>query len=129
MRLKILLPGKEYLAEEVRSVKAESKDGYFGLLPKHIDTVVVLVPGVLSFVKESGPEEFVAVDEGVLVKTGKDVTVSVMDAFKSADLESLVSKVEEEFTRYDEKEKKARTALARMEADFTRRLYELELHE
>ena len=76
MNLKILLPAGVLLNEDVIKVIAEAVNGSFCLLPRHIDFLAALAPGILSFVSTEGKEEFLAVDEGVLVKAGPEVLVS-----------------------------------------------------
>ena len=49
MRLKVLLPTKILIDEEVTKVVAEAEDGSFCILPRHIDFVSALVPGIFSF--------------------------------------------------------------------------------
>ena len=65
---------------------------------------------------------FVAVDEGVLTKSGPDVTVSVRRAMVGADLDHLREVVEQEFLQLDEQERGVRVALAKMETGFIRRM-------
>ena len=125
MRLKVLLPTEVLVDQAVTKVIAEAQNGFFCLLPRHIDFVAALVPGLLSFVTAEGREEFVAVDEGVLVKCGPEVLVSTQDAVWGHDLGSLRQAVEERFQVLDEREQEARSALARLEADFVRRFMEL----
>ena len=125
MRLTILLPDQMYLDEEVSKVVAEAQDGSFCLLPKHIDFAAALVPGILSFHTAQG-EQFVAVDEGVLVKQGADVRVSTRNAIRSDDLQGLKQAVRESLRRLDERERQARAALARLEADIVRGFAELQ---
>jgi F-type H+-transporting ATPase subunit epsilon len=48
MRLKILLPTEIILDKEVIKVVAEAENGYFCLLPRHVDFVSTLVPGILA---------------------------------------------------------------------------------
>ena len=55
-------------------------------------------------------------DEGVLVKCGRDVLVSTLNGVRHNDLERLHTLVEERFLELDEHERKTRTALARLEA-------------
>jgi len=62
------------------------------------------------------------VDEGVLVKTGTDVLVSVRNAIAGADLGQLREAVEREFLDLDEREKSVRSVLAKMEGDLMRRM-------
>ena len=72
LRLKVLLPNEVFLDREVTKVTAEAQNGYFCLLPRHVDFVAALVPGLLSFEDEEGREHFLAIDEGALVKCGSD---------------------------------------------------------
>lgn len=125
MRLRVMLPSRILLDQEVVKVVAEAQNGSFCLLPRHVDFVAALVPGLLNLVSPNGAEEFIAVDEGALVKCGGEVLVSVRHAVRGRDLGSLRRTVEEEFKLLDETEKAARAAMARMEADFIRHLMEL----
>ena len=124
MRLKILLPTEVLLDQEVEKIIAEGANGSFALLPRHQDFVTALVPGLLSF-ETDGEEEFIAVDEGVLVKTGAEVLVSTRRAVRGPDLGSLRETVETEFMDLDEKQRLTRSAMARLEANFARKFYEL----
>lgn len=128
MRLKVLLPTEVLIDTEVSKVVAEAENGSFCLLPRHVDFVTALVPGILSFTEEEGCEEFLAVDEGSLVKCGAEVLVSVRNAVRGPDLGMLHRLIEERFRTIDEYEKKARAAAARLEADLVRRFIELREH-
>jgi F-type H+-transporting ATPase subunit epsilon len=126
MRLKVLLPSEILIDEETNKVCAEAENGSFCMLPRHIDFVAALVPGLLSFVNEEGREEFLAVDEGILVKCGPEVMVSCRDAVIGPDLGELRRTIEQHFQEFSEHEKVARAAFARLEADLVRRFIELE---
>jgi F-type H+-transporting ATPase subunit epsilon len=125
MNLRILLPTRILIDIPVTKVIAEAENGSFCLLPQHVDMVASLVPGLLTFTNEDGKEEFAAIDEGVLVKHGPEVLVSVRDAVRGTDLGLLRLMITESFDALDEREKRARGALARLEADFVRRFIEL----
>lgn len=125
MRLKILIPSGILLDKEVSKVNVESENGSFCFLPKHIDCVLSLVPGILSYVSRE-QEIFIAVDSGVLVKAGSLIQISTRMAVEGEGLGRLKEAVEERFRKIDEKEKKSRSALAKFEADFIRRFWELE---
>jgi len=127
MILKVLLPERIMLNQRVEKVTAEAENGSFTLLPRHIDFVAALNPGLLSY-RIDGREELLAVDEGVLVKVGHEVLVSVKDAVGGMPLGRVRRIVEERFIERDEKEKKARSILAKFEADFVRRFLEVERH-
>ncbi len=123
MRLKVFLPTRILLNQEVTKIVAEAENGSFCLLPKHIDFVAALVPGIVSFDSDEG-EEYLAVDEGVLVKRSSEVRVSTRRAVRSRDLGKMKQIVKQEFMILDEKEKKTRSVLAKLEADFARSLFE-----
>jgi F-type H+-transporting ATPase subunit epsilon len=122
MHLKVLLPFQVF-AEKigVSRIVAETREGSFGLLPHRLDCVAALTPGILTYETESDGEIFVAVDEGVLVKTGTDVLVSVRRALGGTDLGQLRAAVEKEFLTLDEREQSVRTAMTKMETGFLRR--------
>lgn len=126
LRLQVLLPTAILVDSEVVKVIAEADDGAFCLLPRHIDFVAALVPGVLSFVGTDGTEQFCAIDQGVLVKCANHVSVSTLNGVRGTDLGRLKDLVEERFLDLDEHERKARTALARLEAGALRGFRELQ---
>jgi len=125
LRLKVLLPTRVLLDEEVQKVGAEATNGSFGMLPRHVDFVAPLAPGLLSFVDAEGEERFVAVDEGLLVKHGAEVLVSTRQAVRGADLGTLRDTIDQEFRQLEDREKLTRTALARLESQIVRRFMEL----
>jgi F-type H+-transporting ATPase subunit epsilon len=129
MHLKILLPFQIFADKiGVSSIVAETVAGSFGLLPHRLDCVTALTPGILTYKSESDGEVFVAVDEGVLVKTGGDVLVSVRRALGGKDLAQLRDRVEKQFLTLDAQEQSVRTAMAKVETGFLRRLATLQ-HE
>jgi F-type H+-transporting ATPase subunit epsilon len=128
MNLKVLLPTEVFIDREVTKVVAEAENGSFCLLPRHIDCVAALVPGLLFYTTEAGQEVFLAVDEGILVKCGVEVLVSTRHAVQGPDLGTLQRTIDEQFRVLDEKEKMARTAVAKLEADLVRRFMELYEH-
>ncbi len=125
MRLRVLLPSRVALDEAADKLSAEAEHGAFTVLPRHVDMVTSLVPGLLSFVRD-GRERFLAVDGGVLVKRADDVLVSTGNAVVGEELGRLQRTVDEQFQQLDERERKARSSLMRLEADFVRRFLELE---
>ena len=122
MHLKILLPFQVFAAHtDVVRIVAETREGSFGLLPHRLDCVAALVPGILTYETQSGGEIFVAVDEGVLVKTGPDVLVSVRRALSGTALSKLREAVEQEFLTLDELEQNTRSVMAKLESGFLHR--------
>src|SRR5271167_2682510 len=94
MNLKVLLPFQIFAEKTgVSRIVAETHEGSFGLLPHRLDCVAALTPGILTYQTAAEGEVFVAVDEGVLVKTGPDVLVSVRRATGGTDLGQLRNSV------------------------------------
>ena len=126
MNLKVLLPFQVF-AEKVgvSRIVAETHQGSFGLLPHRLDCVAALVPGIFTYQTEADGVVDLAVDEGVLVKTGPDVLVSVRRAIGGTDLDQLHALVEREFLTLDEQEQSVRSVTAKLESDLIRRLAEI----
>lgn len=125
MRLEIMTPEQKVVSEAVNKVVAEARNGSFGLKPRHIDILAELVPGILMY--WIADEEFlVAVDNGILVKQGDRVMVSVRRAVEGRHLEELESVVNKEFRMLDQKERDTQIALEHLQADFVKRFVELQ---
>ena len=122
MNLKVLLPFRIFTEKAaVLRLSAETRDGSFGLLPHRLDCVAALVPGILSYETESDGEVFIAVDEGVLVKTGDEVLVSVRRALAGNDLGQLRTAIEQTYLQLDDEARNVRTVMAKLETGFLQR--------
>jgi F-type H+-transporting ATPase subunit epsilon len=128
MNLRVLLPNEVFLDCKVTKVVAEAQNGHFCLLPRHVDCVAALVPGLLMFEDVELQEQFIAIDEGVLVKCGGQVFVSTRCAVRDGDLGDLRRVVQQQFELLDQREKMARSASARLEAGLVRRFMEFDRH-
>jgi F-type H+-transporting ATPase subunit epsilon len=125
MNLKVLLPFQIFADRTgVSRIVAETREGSFGLLPHRLDCVAALAPGILTYQLGAQAEVYVAVDEGVLIKTGLDVLISVRNAIEGMDLAQLHAAVEREFLHLNEREQSVRSVMAKMETDFISRLAE-----
>lgn len=122
VQLKLLLPTRIEVDKPVLKIIAEAGDGYFCLLPKHIDFVASLSQGILMFVDSDGHDCFYAIDGGVLVKNGSTVRVSSTDAFPGPDMESLQQKLQDYFEDQEDHDRLLRSALTRLEMATIRRL-------
>lgn len=123
MNLKILLPFKVFAdVQNVQQVVAETGNGQFGFLPQRLDCVAVLVPGILSYETAQDGTKYIAIDKGILVKAGENITVSVRNAIGGSDLGKLHESVEKEFKELDENEKNVRSVMTKMESNFMQSL-------
>lgn len=125
MHLKVILPTKILLELDVLKVNAEAENGMFCLLPHHLDFVATLAPSLLSFISSEDEEQFLAIDQGILVKQGDQVTVATQHAVQGGDLGILQQTVEQQFRLIDEREKIARSVLAKLEISTIKGFIEL----
>ena len=123
MQLKILLPYTTFAEKnDVVRIVAETNKGSFGILPNRLDCSAVLTAGIFCYQCKNGEEVFIAVDQGVLVKTGATVLVSVRRAIGQADIGQLHALVKKEFLVVDEQEKRMHATMVKLETGFLRQL-------
>jgi F-type H+-transporting ATPase subunit epsilon len=129
MNMRILLPFRVFgeLTDVLRIV-AETKEGSFGLLPNRLDCVAALSPGILTYETHKEGTVYLAVDEGVLVKAGPNVLVSVRHAIGGADLGQLHETVKRQFLTINQQERDVRQVIAKVESGLLARLAEFQ-HE
>ena len=122
MQLKVLLPFRVFADKRaVSRIVAPRQDGSFGLLEHRLDCVAALSPGILIYETPEEGEVFVAVDQGVLIKAGGQVLVSVRRALSGTDLGQLRAAVQNEFLSLDEQDKSLRALMEKMESRFLSR--------
>lgn len=126
MKLKVLLPSRVFTEKAgVKQVVAETRDGSCGFLTHRLDCVAALVPGILVCDTENEGVICIAVDEGVLVKTGTNILVSVRRAIGGTDLSQLRAAVARAFLTRDADQQSARATMDRLESGFRLRLARL----
>ncbi|GAA6183801.1 MULTISPECIES: F0F1 ATP synthase subunit epsilon [Alteromonadaceae] len=119
MQVKILLPHQIFLEiKDVISVVVETPEGSFGILPNRLDCVTPVVPGILTYQVSANEYAYIAIDEGMLVKTGKQLLISVRRAVIGSSLEQLHETVEQEFLKLDQQQLELRSVLAKLETTF-----------
>jgi F-type H+-transporting ATPase subunit epsilon len=127
MNLRILLPYGVFAEKaDVLRVVADTTDGSYGLLPHRLDCVAALVPGILTYEAKDSGTVYVGIDQGVMVKAGAQITVSVRRATGGSDLGQIKEAVGRDFLKLDEQERNVRTAVAKMEGSLMGRLAEFE---
>lgn len=129
LRLKILLPYKTALdIDNVEEVVVETNKGSFGILPRRLDCVASLVPGILQYKIKNETVRSIAVDRGSMTKKGNLIVVSVHNAIVGKGLGELKSAVEKEFKKISEEEKSLRITVAKLESQFIKNFRKLRLN-
>ena len=123
MKLKVFQPSHVFLDQEVDKVSAEGPEGAFGIRPRHLDMAAALLPGILTYWPTGRGESFMAINGGILVKQGDRVLVATRLAV-SGELGLLHETVNRFINEVDDRERKTRSAVARLEAVFVRRFVE-----
>lgn len=125
MKIKLVLPYQTLLDQPVDKITAPGAEGAFQILPKHVDVVWNLQPGILTLTTNN-QDEYFAIQQGTLVKEGDEVSISTFQAVKGESLEKLHHSLMESYQKQDEREKKANEILIKLETDTIRRFMEIE---
>lgn len=126
LHLKVLLPFRVFTEiKNVQKMVAETGNGSFGILPNRLDCVASLVPGIFSYETADKQIHYLGIDEGVLVKTGNLVLVSVRNAIGEVDLGKLRTAIQKEFQTLNADEINVRSVIAKLETGFIRNFEKL----
>jgi len=126
MNLTVLIPSETLVDRPVAKVVAEAPNGFFCLLPRHVDFATAIVPGLLAYTTDTGEEIFLAVDAGILIKQADRVWVSTRNAVAGEDLDRLEEAVAQQFRQRDAEEEKAQQAMNKIQAGFVRRFLSIQ---
>jgi F-type H+-transporting ATPase subunit epsilon len=126
MQLKVLLPYGVFADHAaVERIVVQTREGSHGLLPRRRDCMALLVPGILLYQCAGQPEACAAVDEGLMVKMGEQVVLSVRNAVAGTDLAQLRAALANDFGRRERDERDMREVLARIETRFISQVADL----
>lgn len=125
MKLKLILPYRTILNKTVEKITAPGSNGDFQILPKHVDGTWTLRTGILTITTDK--DTYYAINQGVVVKQGDIVYLSTFQAIAGESLRDLGETVKNSLNILDERERKAREVLIRLEADTIRRFIEMDM--
>jgi len=119
MQLRLLLPSSVFLRlDDVLRLVVETRQGSFGFLPHRRDCVAALRPGILTLESRSRGEQFIALDQGVLVKSGTQVNISVRRAIAGTSLSELRHEVEQDYRQLSQQEQQLQQVMLKLESGF-----------
>ena len=128
MRLKILTPVQIEVDTFIQKVDFEALDGFFTLLPKHIDFVTSLKQTIVQY-QTNDKVYYVACDRGVVVKKADEVTISTSIAIQNDDLEKLKKTIAFDFKQMEQERKEVLVSMSRLELGLTKGLMNLNTAE
>lgn len=124
MKLKILTPSQIIVDTVIDKVDFEALDGYFTLLPKHIDFINSLKQTIIQY-QVQNKIYYVACDRGVVVKKSDEVTISTSFAVLDNNLEKLKKTIEIDFKQMEQERKEVLVSMSRLEIGLTKGLMNL----
>ncbi|MDR2777785.1 MAG: hypothetical protein LBB24_03390 [Rickettsiales bacterium] len=80
LNLRIYTPQKLFLEETITKLKVSEKGCNYTILPRHIDYLSSFSRSTINFRKLSGEEGYVWLNQGILVKCGREIQISVFSA-------------------------------------------------
>ncbi|KIE58516.1 ATP synthase F0F1 subunit epsilon [Methylacidiphilum kamchatkense Kam1] len=95
--LRLVTPEGVTLSEEVEQVTLPGIDGEMGIYANHEPLITQIAPGELSYTKNGGKKFYLAIGEGFVKITAKDVSILVDMALREEEIEE--KKVEEAIAR------------------------------
>jgi len=123
-RLQVRTPVGLVVDDEVVSVVAEDRSGWFGLRPGRADLVAVLEPGLLVYRRGPRPEDerFVALDGGLLNLERGRCRVTAREAVVAQTLDALSDDLSAQLERRRQRQETHRDVLDRLAREAVRRL-------
>ena len=125
MILKVYSPIGIVMEKEIQKIDFEALNGYYTLLPKHVDFVTAMPPNIVKYQTPDDKIHYMACNHGILVKQGDTVSMSVQKAILNDSLATLTNAIQTEFKQDEEERKEVNTAMARLEAGLTRGIMQL----
>ena len=112
--IKIFTPAQTILDEEILSLIAEDRSGYFGIEAEHINFLTVLAPTILRYRTGDQKEHFIAINGGILKVEHGTVTIAAREAVAGEDMSRLEAALSLEMEKEASDEKMTRVSLERI---------------
>lgn len=126
MELEILVPDAVVARSRIVSLQAEDASGRFGLLPGHQAFLTLLSPCVLLYREENAQEHFAAVDGGVMLLEGEQLSIVAREAVVADRLEEVAAAAGAMIRARQTEERSARAEFAELQIALLRELGKVE---
>ena len=125
MKLTVFTPTGTLLQCKIKQITAETLNGHYTILPKHIDMAAAMEANIAVYITEDMEKKYLACYRGILVKKGENVTITVQNAVIGDDIDELIKTIDLDFKQNEQQRKKLNTAIARLEMGVIRGLENL----
>lgn len=125
MTVEIFVPSQTHAFREVSLVDVESEVGRVTLLERHVDCAASLLPGLIRL-RDGDGDHYLGADGGTLVKIGSTVLISTPRAIIGRALGEIHAALGERRREKLAQAKEAQKALARLEVELARSVFERE---
>lgn len=95
INLKVYTPAKLFLSETINSITIQGREGNFTILPRHVDYITSFGDSIIIYKTLDNTLAYLAVNQGVLVKIGRELELSVFSAEQANSLEELKIKIKD----------------------------------
>ena len=112
--IKIFTPAQTILDEEIISLIAEDRSGYFGIEAGHVNFLTVLAPTILRYRTSDQREHYIAINGGILKVEKGAVTIGAREALAGEDMGRLEAALYLEMGKEVSDEKMTRVSLERI---------------
>ena len=119
--LRVRTPERTVMDAPVHAIRAEDREGWFGIGPGRTELVALLPPGLLVYRDDEG-EGYVAVGGGLLHMRNEECRVMVRDAFVTRDLAETGPELERYVRRRHERIERERGIIDELSREVLRRL-------
>lgn len=109
LNLRIYTPEKLVLEEEILKITVNGEEGSFTILPRHIDYISSFNDCIIYYTDKNEKVKFIAVNQGILTKTGRNIEISTFHIITGNSLQELKNNMNEmaskseDLANYDQK--------------------------
>jgi len=127
--LRVITPTEIVLSCPIQKITIEGIEGFRTLLPKHMDFITALKPGIMTYMTQDSQIQYLACNQGLCVKCGDTVSISTPWAIISDNLSHLKIRIKQAFQEMEQERKEVGVSLARLEIGLTKGLMQLRQEE
>ncbi|MDR2077443.1 MAG: hypothetical protein LBP39_00580 [Rickettsiales bacterium] len=124
LNLRVYIPQKLFLEEKIVKMHISGEEGNYTILPRHIDYLSSFSRSTMDFEKLDGEKIYLWLNQGILVKCGREIQISAFSAINGGNskpnLKKLMEHSQKNFKNLVESSRKFKTTLRNIEGRITK---------